>query len=50
MRFCAELPNELWPGDTTHLALVDGSDVEVLNFLDDHSKDLEELWYALHFL
>lgn len=37
-RFCAELPNELWQADTTHWALGDGSDVEVLNMLDDHSR------------
>jgi transposase len=40
VRFCAELPNELWQADTTHWALADGSDVEVLNFLDDHSRYL----------
>lgn len=40
VRFCADLPNELWQADTTHWALADGSDVEVLNFLDDHSRYL----------
>ena len=35
-----ELPNELWQADTTHWALADGSDVEVLNFIDDHSRYL----------
>jgi hypothetical protein len=38
VRFAAELPNECWQADTTHWALADGSDVEVLNFLDDHSR------------
>ena len=40
VRFCAELPNECWQADTTHWALADGSDVEVLNFVDDHSRYL----------
>ena len=39
-RFCAELPNECWQADTTHWALADGSDVEVLNGVDDHSRRL----------
>jgi transposase InsO family protein len=37
-RFQADLPNECWQADTTHWALADGSDVEVLNILDDHSR------------
>ena len=37
-RFQAELPNECWQADTTHWALADGTDVEVLNVLDDHSR------------
>jgi transposase InsO family protein len=37
-RFCAELPNECWQADTTHWSLSDGTDVEVLNMLDDHSR------------
>jgi transposase InsO family protein len=40
VRFCAELPNERWQADTTHWALADGTDVEVLNFIDDHSRYL----------
>jgi len=40
VRFCAELPNERWQADTTHWSLADGSDVEVLNFIDDHSRYL----------
>ena len=40
VRFCAELPNECWQADTIHWALADGSDVEVLNFVDDHSRYL----------
>ena len=37
-RFCAELPNECWQADTTHWAVADGTDVEVLNIIDDHSR------------
>jgi transposase InsO family protein len=37
-RFQAELPNECCLADTTHWALVDGTDVEILNMLDDHSR------------
>jgi transposase InsO family protein len=40
VRFSAELPNECWQADTTHWALADGADVEVLNVLDDHSRYL----------
>jgi transposase InsO family protein len=40
VRFCAEMPNERWQADTTHWALSDGSDVEILNALDDHSRFL----------
>jgi transposase InsO family protein len=38
VRFCAELPNELWQADATHWRLADGSDVEILNLIDDHSR------------
>lgn len=41
-RFEADQPNETWQSDFTHWALADGSDVEILNFLDDHSR------YLLH--
>jgi transposase InsO family protein len=37
-RFQAELPNECWQADTTHWALADGTDVEILNVIDDHSR------------
>lgn len=40
VRFCAEMPNERWQEDTTHWALADGTDVEILNSLDDHSRFL----------
>jgi transposase InsO family protein len=38
IRFQAELPNEMWQADSTHWRLGDGSDVEILNLLDDHSR------------
>ncbi len=37
-RFEAEFPNETWQSDFTHVRLESGLDVEVLNFLDDHSR------------
>ena len=37
-RFAAELPNECWQADVTHWALADGSEVEILNIVDDHSR------------
>lgn len=37
-RFTASQPNETWQSDFTHLRLADGTDVEVLNWLDDHSR------------
>ncbi|MHB8670716.1 MAG: IS481 family transposase, partial [Acidimicrobiales bacterium] len=37
-RFAAELPNECWQADTTHRALADGTDVEILDVIDDHSR------------
>jgi transposase InsO family protein len=38
IRFCAELPNEMWQADTTHWRLADGAGVEILNLIDDHSR------------
>jgi len=38
VRFEAELPNECWQSDFTHYRLGDSSDVEILGFLDDHSR------------
>ena len=38
IRFEAELPNECWQADVTHWALADGTDVEILDFIDDHSR------------
>ena len=42
LRFQAEFPNQMWQTDFTHYRLATGSstgrDVEILNFLDDHSR------------
>lgn len=40
IRFEAEMPNECWQADITHLFLADGTRVEVLDFLDEHSRYL----------
>ena len=40
IRFEAEQPNETWQSDFMHYRLADGSDVEVLCWLDDHSRFL----------
>ncbi len=40
IRFEAGAPNELWQSDFTHWRLADGSEVEILNWLDDHSRYL----------
>ena len=37
-RFEADLPNECWQSDITHFLLVDGAEVEIVNFIDDHSR------------
>ena len=38
VRFEAEQPNETWQADFTHYRLVDGRDVEILCWLDDHAR------------
>lgn len=38
IRFCAELPNEMWQADITHWSWAGGQDVEILNVIDDHSR------------
>jgi DNA-binding transcriptional ArsR family regulator len=37
IRFQAAQPNECWQSDFMHWRLADGSDVEILSWLDDHS-------------
>jgi transposase InsO family protein len=38
LRFAAEQPNERWQADITHWQLADGTGVEILNIIDDHSR------------
>ena len=38
IRFEAEQPNETWQSDFTHYRLTTGRDVEILTWLDDHSR------------
>jgi transposase len=38
IRFEADQPNERWQLDITHWALADGTEVEILNQIDDHSR------------
>ena len=38
IRFQAEQPNETWQADFTHWQLANGTDVEILCWLDDHSR------------
>ena len=38
IRFQAQLPNECWQSDVTHWRLGDGTEVEIVNFIDDHSR------------
>jgi transposase InsO family protein len=38
VRFEAQLPNQCWQSDVTHWRLADGTEVEIVNFLDDHSR------------
>jgi transposase InsO family protein len=40
LRFEMAQPNEMWQSDFIHCGLVNGTDVEVLNWLDDHSRYL----------
>jgi transposase InsO family protein len=37
-RFERERPNEMWQIDATHYVLADGSDVEIINLIDDCSR------------
>ena len=41
-RFVADRPNELWQSDFTHVLLSTGVEVEIIGWLDDHSR------YLLH--
>lgn len=43
IRFQADQPNETWQSDFTHWRLADGTDVEIINWLDDYSRYLLSL-------
>jgi transposase len=43
IRFAAEQPNERWQADFTHWRLADGTDTEILDFIDDHARYLLRL-------
>lgn len=36
--FCADQPNERWQADLTHWQLSNGTEVAILNIVDDHSR------------
>jgi len=38
VRFEAKLPNECWQSDVTHWNLAEGTEVDIVNFIDDHSR------------
>ena len=38
VRFAADVPNECWQADVTHVTLATGEVFEVLNVIDDHSR------------
>ena len=40
VRFEADQPNERWQADITHWQLSNGTEVEILNIIDDHSRVL----------
>ena len=40
IRFEAAAPNDVWQSDFTHWRLADGSEVEIISWLDDHSRYL----------
>lgn len=42
-RFAAAQPNEMWQSDFTHVRLTNGREVEVIGWLDDHSRFLLHL-------
>jgi len=42
LRFAADRPNQMWQSDFTHWTLATGAGVEVIGWLDDHSR------YLLH--
>lgn len=49
IRFQADLPNECWQADITHWFLASGTRIEILDFLDDHSRLLLDIRAATAF-
>lgn len=49
IRFQADLPNECWQADITHWFLANGTRIEILDFLDDHSRYLLHIHAATAF-
>ena len=47
IRFEADLPNGCWQADITHWHLADGARVDIMDFLDDHSRYLLHIRAAL---
>lgn len=43
LRFNADRPNDLWQSDTTHWRLTDGSEVEIIGWIDDHARFVTHL-------
>ena len=48
VRFEARLPNECWQSDFTHWRLADGTDTEILSWLDDHARYALSVTAHLH--
>jgi len=42
IRFAADRPNQMWQSDFTHWQMIDGTECEIIGWLDDHSR------YLLH--
>ena len=47
IRFQADLPTECWQSDITHWFLASDTRVDILDFLDDHSRYLLDIQAAL---
>ncbi|WP_157157392.1 helix-turn-helix domain-containing protein [Diaminobutyricimonas sp. LJ205] len=43
IRFNADRPNQMWQSDFTHWTCADGTEVEIIGWLDDHSRFLLHL-------
>ena len=43
LRFAADRPNQMWQSDFTHWTLTTGTGVEIIGWLDDHSRYLVHL-------